>query len=367
MSIEMKNYTVELSSAKVVAEAMNCLPSYQTIRGSNQWNAEKRENLIKDILAGLYVPPVVFAIMDHAEGEDGDNGIVDGQQRGRAIADAVKAGTLKGDEPILVAIDKARTGAEAFRVLNIGVPVGSALVTAVSLDGIAGKALLAIAEHKALELVPWSAIQTGRTEKAAFAASLLAIASGWSMVESSTKACEAWLKEHSAEVDEEGKASALTIADNIAKALAPYAETAEGTDKKRAKIARKVLGGVRKKNNWITLCQLVKDEYSAEEAVALFADTVTWSKGGKYRPSAVKGGGRVKSEAAIPMGGGSSGNAIDTAKRLDAAVYFLTEGGDFVRNPYEELDAETDAKTERKAAEKAATIDGDALAKALGM
>lgn len=83
------------------------------------------------------------------------------------------------DAEILISIDKLRAGEELFRVLNIGVPVGSALVTAVALNGNAGRALLAIASHAALSYIPWSAIQTGRTEKAAFAASLLAIASGW--------------------------------------------------------------------------------------------------------------------------------------------------------------------------------------------
>lgn len=362
----MKNYTVELSTARVVSEAMEKLPTYQKIRGSEQWNTEKREALIKDILAGLYIPPIVLALTETDETE-AENGIVDGQQRGRAIKDAVDAGTLTGDEPILVAIDKARTGSEAFRVLNIGVPVGSALVTAVSLEGVAGQALLAIAEHRALSFVPWSAIQTGRTEKAAFAASLLAIASGWAMPESSTKACEAWLKEREAEVNWADKAGALAVADKIADALAPYVDTVNGTDKKRAKVARRVLGGIRKKNNWVTLCQLVNAEYSAEDALALFADGEVWTKGGRYYPTAAKGGARVKTSATIPMGGGSSGNAIDTAKRFDAAIYYIAEGGEYQRDAYAMIDAETDAKAERKATEKASTIAGDALAKALGM
>ena len=187
------------------------------------------------------------------------------------------------------------------------------------------------------------------------------------MPESSTKACEAWLKEHAAEVDGDGKAAALAMADRIAAALMPYAETVNGDDKKRAKIARKVLGGVRKKNNWLTLCQLVKDDYSAEDAVALFADGEVWTKGGRYYPTAVQGGKRLKTASTIPMGGGSSGNAVDTAKRLDAAIYYLAEGGEFMRDPYAMIDADTDAKTARKAAEKAGGIALDELAVALGM
>ena len=366
MKLENKNYEISMSKAATVAEGMKSLPVFQTVRGSNQWNAEKREQFVNDLAAGKYIPPIAYG---YVTDEDGNKtlAIMDGQQRGNAIREAVENGKLAPETEVLIAIDKTREGSELFRVLNIGVPVGSALVTAVSLEGVAGQALLAVAEHKALDLVPWSAIQTGRTERAAFAATLLAIAAGWAMPESSTKACEAWLKEHAAEVDGEGKAAALAMADRIAAALVPYAETVSGEDKKRAKVARKVLGGIRKKNNWLTLCQLVKDDYSAEDAVALFADGEVWTKGGRYYPTAVQGGKRLKTAYTIPMGGGSSGNAVDTAKRLDAAVYYLAEGGEFVRDPYAILDADADAKTARKAAEKAADIAPDALAAALGM
>ena len=366
MKIEMKNYEISMSKAATVAEGMKTLPIFQTVRGANQWNAEKKTAFVTDLKSGKYVPPIAYGyVMD----EDGNKmlAIMDGQQRGNAIREAVEAGTLDPETEVLIAIDKARDGAELFRVLNIGVPVGSALVTAVSLEGVAGQALLAVAEHKALDLIPWSAIQTGRTERAAFAATLLAVAAGWAMPESSTKACEAWLKEHAPEVDGDGKTLALAMADKIATALAPYADAANGENKKRAKVARKVLGGVRKKNNWLTLCQLVKDDVSAEDAVALFADGEVWAKGGRYYPTAVQGGKRLKTSVTIPMGGGSSGNAVDTAKRLDAAMYYIIDGGDYMRDPYAMINAEAEEKATRKAAEKAATIDGDALAKALGM
>ena len=366
MKIENKNYEISMSKASTVAEGMKSLPVFQTVRGSNQWNAEKREQFVADLAAGKYIPPIAYGYVTDEEGNK-SLAIMDGQQRGNAIREAVENGKLNPETEVLIAIDKTREGSELFRVLNIGVPVGSALVTAVSLEGVAGQALLAVAEHRALDLVPWSAIQTGRTERAAFAATLLAIAAGWAMPESSTKACEAWLKEHAAEVDGDGKAAALAMADRIEAALAPYADTVNGEDKKRAKVARKVLGGIRKKNNWLTLCQLVKDDYSAEDAVALFADGEVWTKGGRYYPTAVQGGKRLKTASTIPMGGGSSGNAVDTAKRLDAAIYYLAEGGEFVRDPYAMIDADADAKTARKATEQAAGIEADALKAALGM
>ena len=361
--MKFKNWTIETSTAATVAEGMKTLPVYQTIRGSKQWSKDKRDALIEDVRNGLYVPPIVYAWETDGEGER-RLVIVDGQQRGAAIAEGVADGVLAPDTPVLIAIDNRRDGADCFRVLNVGVPVGSALVTAVSLDGAAGKALLAVAEHRALDLVPWSAIQTGRTERAAFAATLLAVAAGWSMPESSTKVCEAWLKEHSTEINDETRTAALSIAERIAAALSGHADIVGGTDKARAKVARKVLAGVRRKNNWLTLCQLVNDDYSAEDAVALFADGVAWSKRATYQPTRLDGKGRKRDTATIPMGGGSSGNHIDTAARLDAAKYYLTDGGDYVRDPYAEINA--DDKTERRAAEKVANIDGDALKAALG-
>lgn len=373
MKIETNGYNVEMTTAKTVAEAMEKLPVFQSIRGAEQWNAEKREKLIADILAGCYVPPIAYG---YVTDEDGNKSlaIMDGQQRGNAIREAVADGRLSPDTEILISIDKLRAGEELFRVLNIGVPVGSALVTAVALNGNAGKALLAVASHAALSYVPWSAIQTGRTEKAAFAASLLAVASGWNAPESSTKVAEAWLNEHSAEITADNQTAALAMCDKIADALKPYVDAANGEDKKRAKVARKVLGGVRKKNNWITLCQLVKDDIDASDAVALFADGETWCKAdndnkaygkGKYRRTSIDGkGGRIKEWSAIPMGGGSSGNATDAAKRLDAALFFIVDGGDFQRNPYAEIDAKD---KQAKAADKAAAgVDGDTLAALMG-
>lgn len=361
--IEMKNYTLEMSTAKAVAAGMDSLPIFQTVRGAGQWNAEKREKLIADIKAGKFVPPIAYG---YVTDEDGNKtlAIMDGQQRGNAIREGIASGALDAETPILIAIDRARDGAELFHALNVGVPVGSALVTAVSLDGNAGAALLAVAEHRALSMIPWSAIQTGRTERAAFAATLLAIAAGWSMPESSTKACESWLKENAAQIDGDVKALALALADKIAAAMTPYFDTAAGDDKKRAKVARRVLGGVRKKNNFVTLCQLVNDEYSADDALALFADSDIWTKGGKYYPTAIKGGGRVKTAALIPAGGGSSGNATDTAKRYDAATYYLAGGGAYQTNPYAEIDA---AGKDSGAGAAAAKIDADALSAALGI
>lgn len=373
MKIEKQGYNVEMSTAATVAAGMEKLPVFQSIRGAEQWNAEKREKLIADIKAGNYIPPIAYGYIDDADGNK-TLAIMDGQQRGNAIREAVQDGRLAPDTEILIAIDKNRAGEELFHVLNIGAPVGSALVTAVSLTGNAGKALLSVASHAALGYIPWSAIQTGRTEKAAFAASLLAIASGWNAPESSTKVCEAWLNEHSDEITANNEKAALAICDKIADALKPYADTAAGGDKGRAKVARRVLGGVRKKNNFITLCQLVKDDIDAGDALALFADRDTWCKAdndnkaygkGKYRRTTIDGkGGRVKDWSAIPMGGGSSGNATDAAKRLDAAMFFIVDGGDFQRNPYSELDAKD--KKAKAAGKAAAGLDGDTLAALMG-
>lgn len=381
--IENKNFTIETNSAEMVAAAMNSLPIYQAIRGADQWTQEKRDALISDILNGLYVPPIVFAVEVDAETGEKRLIIVDGQQRGRAIRDAVANGTLPKDTQIVTAVDNGRTGENAFRVLNIGCPVGSALVTAVSLDGVAGKALLACAEHNALLLVPWSAIQNGRTEKAAFAASALAICAGWSFVESSTKATEKWLKDNAEAVDDEAKAKALSVLDRIAAALLALDDIAKdgthGADmfadektaakvaKARAKAARRALGTIRKKNNFISLVQAVADDYDAMDVIALFADSLVWCKGGTYQPSREDGKGRLKKSVAIPTGAGSSGGLIDTARRFDAVKYFLDGEGDYNRDIFADAEKDASDKAADKAAEKALRCDTSALAAALGM
>ena len=384
--IEMKNFTVEINNAETVAAAMDSLPIYQSIRGCDQWSQEKRDALVKDILGGLYVPPIVFAIEVDPETGEKRLIIIDGQQRGRAIRDAVANGTMPKDTPIVTAVDSGRTGEDAFRVLNIGCPVGSALVTAVSLDGTAGKALLACAEHNALALVPWSAIQNGRTEKAAFAASALAIAAGWSFVESSTKATEKWLKDNAEVVDDDAKAKALSVLDRIAAALVVLDDIAQdgtrGIDgaevfadektaakvaKARAKAARRALGTIRKKNNFISLVQAVADDYDAMDVIALFSDSLVWTKGGTYQPSREDGKGRLKKSLAIPTGAGSSGSLIDTARRFDAVKYFLDGEGDYQHDIFADAEKDASDKAADKAAEKALGCDTSALAAALGM
>lgn len=384
--IEMKNFTVEVNNAETVAAAMDSLPIYQAIRGCDQWTQEKRDALVKDILGGLYVPPIVFAVETDAETGEKRLVIIDGQQRGRAIRDAVANGTMPKNTPIVTAVDNGRTGEDAFRVLNIGCPVGSALVTAVSLDGTAGKALLACAEHNALSLVPWSAIQNGRTEKAAFAASVLAICAGWSFVESSTKATEKWLKDNAEAVDDDAKAKALNVLDRIAGALVVLDDIAQdgtrGIDgaevfadekavakvaKARAKAARRALGTIRKKNNFISLVQAVADDYDAMDVIALFSDSLVWTKGGTYQPSREDGKGRLKKSIAIPTGAGSSGNLIDTARRFDAVKYFLDGEGDYNRDIFADAEKDATEKAADKAAEKALDCDTSALKAALGM
>lgn len=375
--IKQRGYIIELSTAATVAAAMDKLPVYQTVRGSKQWSAEKAEALAADLAAGYYVPPIVYARTTDSEGETRLS-IVDGQQRGAAIRAAVEAGKLAADTPVLVAVDTMRDGVDVFRVLNIGVPVGSALVTAVSLEGLAGRTLLDIAEHQALSLIPWSAIQTGRTERAAFAASLLAVCAGWDMPESSTKACEAWLKDKAAQVTDEDRTRALAAADAIGTALADAAAHRDGANKAHAQVGRRILAAVRKKNNWLALCQAVNDGLDAAETLALMVDSAIWVKGGRYHAMRKDGKGRVAEWSLIPIGSGSSGSYAESKARLSAIRYYLTDGGDFERDPY----AAADAKEAAKAAEKqggavkaaaakagtaaAAAVDGGALAAALG-
>ena len=91
MKIENKNYEISMSKAATVAEGMKSLPVFQTVRGSNQWNAEKREQFVADLAAGKYIPPIAYG---YVTDEDGNKSlaIMDGQQRGNAIREAVENG-----------------------------------------------------------------------------------------------------------------------------------------------------------------------------------------------------------------------------------------------------------------------------------
>ena len=378
--IKTPGYIVELSTAATVAAGMRTLPIYQTIRGAKQWSADKRAELVEAVKAGLYIPPIVYG---YEVDDEGKRYLVidDGQQRGNAIAEGLADGRLTGKEPVLVAIDTKRTGADLFRALNIGVPVGSALVTAVSLEGNAGDVLLKIADSDALSLIPWSAIQSGRTERAAFAASLLAIMAGWTMPESSTKATEAWLKAHAEEVTvvidgrDKGNRVKSTLERSmdavkaIAAALKVHADiVADGKDKDRVKIARRALASVRKKNNWVTLCQLLADGCDAADAIALFADGEIWKSGTPVPVRSADGKSRIKRTEPLPLGGGSSGNPSDTQARYNAALYYIAEGGDYRRDPYSAIvpkDGATATAAETKAAEVAENMDDGALNTAL--
>ena len=88
MKIENKNYEISMSKAATVAEGMKSLPVFQTVRGSNQWNAEKREQVVADLAAGKYITPIAYGFVTD---EDGNQtlAIMDGQQRGNAIRMAV--------------------------------------------------------------------------------------------------------------------------------------------------------------------------------------------------------------------------------------------------------------------------------------
>ena len=118
MEIKMQNYELSMSKAATVAAAMDKMPIYQTVRGAKQWSADKREQLVKDIAAGLYVPPIVYG---WETDDDGNRYMVidDGPQGCKAVAEAVKAGTLAPETPVLIASDNPRTASELFRVLNI--------------------------------------------------------------------------------------------------------------------------------------------------------------------------------------------------------------------------------------------------------
>ena len=171
-------------------------------------------------------------------------------------------------------------------------------------------------------------------------------------------------------------AAALLVLDDIAKdgthgidGAEVFADekTAAKVAKARAKAARRALGTVRKKNNFISLVQAVADDYDAMDVIALFADALVWTKGGTYQPSREDGKGRLKKAVAIPTGAGSSGSLIDTARRFDAVKYFLDGEGDYNRDIFADAEKDAATKASDNATEKALGCDTSALAAALGM
>lgn len=340
-------YLVKSVTVKELVESAPNLPAMQRVRGS-VWKPEVSTALVEDIKAGLYVPPIVLAgDVDHAD-------VSDGQQRLTAITAAYGKGVLPGDCTVLVAVDAGRSFVDSFRVLNMGVPVGSSLVQAASYDSTVTDAIIRLAAHPLFGLYRWTSTQVLRTARAEFASVALAIAAGWATPCSSTKECSAWLKKSAALIDGTAVQTAEDALEAIRVALVPY--DAHAKDKgEEGKRARKVLANLRKKNLFLTAVGVALKGGDMSDYVLL--TTMDTLLAGKVEYSATVNGRARKQYAKWSIGGGSSGAYSEYRDRLIFALARLPMVKDAVSTPT----AEDDAAHAADVAESAAAELADAL------
>ena len=346
-------YLVKAVTVKELVESAPNLPAMQKVRGS-VWKPEVSNALVEDIKSGLYVPPIVLAgDVDHAD-------VSDGQQRLTAIASAYGKGDLPGDCTVLVAVDAGRSFVESFKVLNMGVPVGSSLVQAASYESSVTDAIIHLAGHPLFGLYRWTSTQVLRTARAEFASAALAIAAGWATPCSSTKECAAWLKKSSALIDDTAVQTAEDALESIRQALVPYDQLKDIKDKARreeVKRARKILANLRKKNLFLTAVGVALKGGDMSDYIML--TTMESLLGEKTVYSATVNGRQKKMVAKWSIGGGSSGSYPEYRDRLIVAMDKLPR--------VKERLATTTAEDEAAHAADAAKTDAAALADALGI
>lgn len=337
-------YTIKLIKVKDIVGALDKLPDMQIVRGS-VWARGVAEQYAADIKAGLFSPCIVLA--------GGENPVcVDGQQRLTALAAALAAGILTGNELVPLAIDAGRTAEEAFSRLNIGVKVGASLVGAMD-SGAAGDAIIRLAAMPYFSTVKWTGLQVGRTAKAAFAAAALAIFAGWDAPESSEKASSAWISANAELCDADAEAPCAAWINSLAEAVKPFVAFATIKGKGGA-AARKVLASLRKKSLWMTAAGAGAEGIPAKDVLAVYA-----------RPELLipvrqeikaRNGRIVQREATWSIGAGSSGNASEYADRL--AV---------LRSAVGHLADPIPVGAEKVAAEDVSAVPGAELLGALGL
>ena len=346
-------YLVKAITVKELVESAPNLPAMQRVRGS-VWKPEVSTALVEDIKAGLYVPPIVLAgDVDHAD-------VADGQQRLTAITAAYGKGELPGDCHILVAVDAGRSFVDSFRVLNMGVPVGSSLVQAASYESSVTDAIIRLAAHPLFSLYRWTSTQVLRTARAEFASVALAIAAGWATPCSSTKECATWLKKSAALIDDTAVQTAEDALESIRQALVPYDQIKDIKDKARreeVKRARKILANLRKKNLFLTAVGVALKGGDMGDYVLL--TTMDALLGEKTVYSATVNGRQKKMVAKWSIGGGSSGSYQEYRDRLIVAMDKLPR--------VKERMATSTAEDEAAHAADAAESDAAALADALGI
>lgn len=350
-----KTWTLRTVTIKELAALLDNLPPVQKVRGS-VWTKDTAANLVDDVKAGLYVPPLVVVA---ADGKIDEAALVDGQQRGLSLVAAWRAGLLTGDETVVLAIEQGRTVEEAFSVLNIGVPVGGALVSAMGIAGKAGEAIVKAAAHPYFDDVRWTGVQTRRTERAAFAATAVAIFAGWIAPSSVTKDCSAWLTSNADLITDAVMEDVTVYLDQLKAATDPLVTLSKVKGKDGAP-ARKVLAQLRKKSMFSTTCGMAAEGNDVSAIIAVwnrYDELLNGQEGVIVIPATGKSKERTK-KVKWPEGSGSSGSADDYAKR--AAVFRAA----LVRA--EAAPVPVEARAEARAAEDVADIPTADLEKSFG-
>lgn len=348
-----KTWTLRTITVKELAAMLENLPPVQRVRGS-VWSKEVADDLVNDIKDGLYIPPLVVV----ADGGNIDGAaLVDGQQRATSIVEAWKAGLLTGDETVVIAIEQGRTIEDAFAVLNIGVPVGAALVSAMGMGGKVGDAIVQLAAHPYFDGVKWTGAQGKRTERASFAATCLAIFAGWTTPSSNTSECSAWLTVNGDNVTDDVIQEATAFLDGLdnATATARRLSLVKGKD---GAPSRKILSLLRRKNMFSTTCGACAEGASPVDCVTVWGRYDELLDGQSVNRKVARNGKVVDEVVTWPAGKGSSGDNAEYDKRLVVFRVALARAGE---NP-----VPVESRAEANAAADVADIPTADIEKSLG-
>lgn len=331
------------------------LPTIQAVRGV-VWPMEQRAQLVLDYKAGKYVPPVTLV---KAVGEDDETvySLIDGQQRMTTLVDAMEKELIDPESPVLCMVIDGDPSTY-FHRLNVGVPVGKAIVSSVNL-GSAGETVLKLAQHPIWSKIGLSNLQKQRGGHADMSLAILAICGGWAEVESTSKAAIVYVKENK-EACEAAYDKAYDLLTDLDSACVPYRDyiSKHGKSNKATVTARRVLSDLRKKNLLYTVVDgIVNGAIDPSHALAAltFRDRLeeplryTYEVNGKER----------KAVAKWTVGGGSSGSNTDFVQRqrVFANVAAGLSAADLMNGLTEEAKAEPVA-SEVDAAAVAALIGG---------
>lgn len=308
----MKNYTYTTMTIDAALDVR--LPQVQDVRGK-VWTSEQSAGLVKTVLDGGYMPPVVFARVP-----DGTMYNVDGQQRLFALRLGMEKGLLDGDNNIDVVVEDVEDedGVIAvFNRLNSGVPVGKALIAASGMDAGCRSIIMDVAELPVIQNLFGATAQAKKTARPAdVAMSLIAIAAGWDTPDSMAAHAATYLSTADKPLAVDADTVRATLID-IDAAYHRYSAAIAAMPKKdtSVSIAKSVCAAVRRKNNFLTIFHAaLVNGVEPKRGMALFATPEKLEKGVVIEGTGPKGG-KIKTPYHWTIGRGSSGSASEFRDR----------------------------------------------------